>query len=128
MNNGTKIVIGIFAAACAMWDAYTTFGGMLEIIGTKGIALIFTIFINGAIFLAFADLKNTAISVIKGIIVFAATICDLYTAYTGNMTLMSTANAGQGSQIFISVVMTIIAVGSSFLVSYLIFGDEKNSR
>lgn len=127
MNSGTKIVIGIFATACAMWDAYTTFGGMLEIIGTKLIALVFTIFINGAIFLAFADLKNSVINSIKGVIVFAATICDLYTAYTGNMSLMTPTETGEGSQIFISAVMTIVVVGCSFLISYLMFGEQKNS-
>jgi hypothetical protein len=124
MNGLARSVVAIFATFCSLWDAYTTFQGMTEFIGQKAVALFFTIVVNGAIFLAFADLKNEIVRSILTIIVVAATACDLYTAYTGNISLMRSEDVEKSSHIFICGVMTTITVGSSFLISFLLFGEQ----
>jgi hypothetical protein len=127
MNSISKGIIGVFAGLCALWDAFTTYGGMYDVVVSKPLALIFTFIINGAIIISFVKKDNDVIKFILGIVIIVATICDLYTAFNGNRALMQGSNASDAGQIIVSLALTVISVGCSFLVSYLLFGDEKSS-
>jgi len=128
MDTSSKIIVGTFAALCALWDAITTYGGMYQIAGSGGIALILTFFVNGAIIISCAPIQNSVIQFILVIIVLTAVACDAYTAYHGNFSLFTQGTLDESSKIGIAIGMSVICVGSSFLVSYLIFHRERNRQ
>lgn len=123
MNSSSKGILGTFAGLCALWDAYTTYGGMYQVAGSQLIALVFTLFVNGAVIISFTPVKSDFVKFILVIIVLTALACDAYTAYNGNMALMVNGIMVYEAKVGIAVGMTIISVGSSLLVSYLIFRD-----
>ena len=123
MNSPSKIVLGIFAGLCAIWDAYTTFGGMYQVAGSEFIALIFTIIINGAIIISFAHVDHWFVWFVKLIIVITALGCDAFTAFNGNIILLSQGSLDSDAKVGIALGMTVISVLSSLLVSFLIFRE-----
>jgi hypothetical protein len=123
MNTTSKVSLGIFAGLCALWDAYTTFGGMYQVTGSQWLAIILTFFINGAIIISFVETDNGFVQFILVLIVLTAIVCDAYTAYNGNFALFENGTLGEGAKVGISVGMTIVSVGCSLLVSFLIFRD-----
>jgi len=123
MDNTSKVILGIFAGLCAVWDAYTTYGGMVQVAGSPWIATLFTLFINGAILISFAPVSNDFVKVILVIITITAIACDAYTAYLGNLKLLLSGSIEHEIKIGIGIGMTIISVGSSLLVSYMIFEE-----
>ncbi|GAB5527418.1 MAG: hypothetical protein Roseis2KO_52900 [Roseivirga sp.] len=123
-NNTPLAILLLFSAVISFWDAFTTFVGIDDVIGSSFIALVFTVAINGLLYSTFRVWNNDSDLGILGIVIKIAwlisIICDLYTSYLGNMDFSGIESA-EPSQAFILVCFTFITSVSPIIVSYLVF-------
>jgi len=118
-------ILLIVTGLTGLWDGFTTFYGVSQIMGTTKEATIasafFAFIIAGFLFgtKTIWDIAgNNLLSIILKLLWFIALSYDIYTSFYGNKTFILN---GQGSeeQMIILIGMTLLVSGSPIIYSYI---------
>lgn len=119
-------ILLIITGLTGLWDGFTTFYGISEIMGTKNEEIIasafFALVIAGFLFgtkTIWETSKSHAIAPMLKLLWFIAFFYDVYTSFYGNREFILHGHVND-EQMIMLIGMTILVSGSPIIYSYLI--------